>query len=143
MRCCPYDAGLIEFFSPIAELSDAHGFVFPDNCLHYDLAIAGWELAVGELSIPAPPQDAFGVLTNAAADGSSTSRRLLSDSVTSTLVLNGQEVSSVPVTYDADAGPQLLSVTPSIISAAVPEVWPFGKPMHHSHFIVLPLNLRL
>lgn len=104
------------------DLADAHEFAFPDNCLHYDLAIAGWELSAGELSVPAPPQDAFGVLTRAATNGSAKRRRLLSGSVTSTLVLNGQEVSTTPVTYDVSSGPELLSVKPTVISAAMPEV---------------------
>lgn len=110
--------------NPLLDVADAHGVEFPEPCLLYNIRIATWKLSPGELSLPAPPQDAFGVLTSAStySDGAAAARRLLSGTITSTLVVNDEEVASHPVTYDPNAGPQLLSVTPTVISAAMPEV---------------------
>lgn len=110
--------------NPLLVVADAHGVEFPGPCLLYSTNIASWELSPGQLSLPAPPEDAFGVLTSASEDagGSAAARRLMSSSIMSALVVNDEEVASTQMTYDANAGPQLLSVTPSIISAAMPEV---------------------
>jgi hypothetical protein len=111
--------------APLNELARTNGVKIDEKCLLYTVQVAPWALAPEYLSVPAPPEAAFGVLTRAhegVLDASGAARRLLSEAITGTLVVNGQEVMSVPVTYDASAGPQLLSVSPAMISAAMPEV---------------------
>jgi hypothetical protein len=111
--------------NPLLQVADTHGVEFPEPCLLYNIHIAPWALSPSKLLLPAPPQDTFGVLTSAhvgADDSLAAARRLLSDAITTTLVVNGQQAMTFPVTYDASAGPQLLSVSPSVISAAMPEV---------------------
>ena len=118
---------------PLQVIAAEHGVEFPQPCLLYNVRIATWGLSSGEFSLPAPPQDAFGVLTSASVDanGDAATRRLLSASVTSALIVNDEEVASTQVTYDVNAGPQLLSVTPDVISAAMPEVGTLLTPCLH------------
>jgi hypothetical protein len=111
--------------APLHEVADVHGVTFPGPCLLYNIHIASWTLSPDKLSLPAPPQHAFGALTSGhtgAAGASPVARRLLSDSVNCTLVVNGLEAVSLPVEYVASMGPQLLTVSPKVISAAMPEV---------------------
>jgi hypothetical protein len=120
-----HHAGASVESTPLNELARTNGAKIDEKCLLYSVQVAPWALAPGTLSVPAPPEAVFGVLTRAhegVLDASGAARRLMSEAITGTLVVNGQEVMSVPVTYDASAGPQLLSVSPAMISAAMPEV---------------------